>query len=236
MKLSIIIPTKNEEKTIVNLLSSLQKQEFDWTQGEIILSDAHSTDSTTELAKVFIQHHSLPFQVVEGGLPAIGRNNGAKVAKNEILLFLDADIILKDTDILTRVLELFQNPKVELSTALINCTEDMRANVLYNFSNLFQYMSKLTKPYASTMFLATRADTFRDLGGFDEKAKHMEDVLFTQQIERKAYRIIDRTILAGNRRFKQMGYVGFVLYFLKNSMNIHNKEYFYKDIGYWDHS
>ena len=86
MKISIIIPTYNEEKNISDCVLSLKQQsEKDF---EIIVVDDGSTDSTIQIlkgldVKVLEQKH-------EG--PGIARNFGAKVAKGKILVFLDADM------------------------------------------------------------------------------------------------------------------------------------------------
>ena len=79
--LSIIIITKNEEKCLPRLLESIKRQNF--RDYEIIVSDAQSTDRTREIALAY------GCKIVEGGLPSVGRNNGARVAKGEILLFLE---------------------------------------------------------------------------------------------------------------------------------------------------
>jgi len=84
--LSIIIPTLNEEKFLPHLLISLKEQTF--KDFEIIVADNNSTDATRSIAL------KSGAKMVEGGLPARGRNNGAKVARGEWLLFLDADVIL----------------------------------------------------------------------------------------------------------------------------------------------
>jgi glycosyltransferase involved in cell wall biosynthesis len=78
-KISIIIPTKNEETCLPKLLDSIKSQDF--PDYEIIIADANSTDKTREIAK------SYGCIVVDGGLPAVGRNRGAEVANGEILLF-----------------------------------------------------------------------------------------------------------------------------------------------------
>ena len=88
MILSIIIPTYNEEEYLPVLLESIKKQSF--KDYEIIVADANSTDRTREIAE------SYGCIVVDGGLPAAGRNNGAKVATGEYLLFLDSDLELTD--------------------------------------------------------------------------------------------------------------------------------------------
>lgn len=82
--ISIIIPTYNEEDVILNCLDSLSKQSF--TDFEIIIIDDGSTDKTLEnlnQIRVFHQNHL--------GAGA-ARNLGAKQAKGEILVFVDADM------------------------------------------------------------------------------------------------------------------------------------------------
>ena len=86
MTLSIIIPTLNEEKYLPLLLKSIKKQTL--KPLEIILADARSKDETIKIGREF------GCKIIKGGNPGFGRNNGAKIAKGEMLLFLDADVIL----------------------------------------------------------------------------------------------------------------------------------------------
>src|SRR3989344_2012771 len=83
---SIIIPTFNEEHYLPKLLASIKRQTL--KPKEIIVSDAYSSDKTREIAESF------GARVVNGGLPAKARNEGAKVAVGQTLLFLDADVVL----------------------------------------------------------------------------------------------------------------------------------------------
>src|SRR3989344_8477717 len=84
MKVSVIIPVYNEEKVIQYCLESLKNQTF--RDMEIIVVDDGSTDRTQELVKgvmLLIQDHKGPGEA---------RNFGAKQAKGEILVFVDADM------------------------------------------------------------------------------------------------------------------------------------------------
>ena len=87
--ISIIIPTLNEEKCLPKLLKCIKEQTYKYY--EIIVADADSKDKTKQIARKF------GCKVVKsGGLPAVGRNNGAKAAKGGILLFLDADSLIEN--------------------------------------------------------------------------------------------------------------------------------------------
>lgn len=84
MKISVIIPTYNEEKVIKECILSLKNQTL--RDVEIIVVDDGSTDGTLGLledVEVFQQKH-------QG--PAMARNLGAKHAKGKILVFVDADM------------------------------------------------------------------------------------------------------------------------------------------------
>lgn len=88
-KVSIIIPTFNEEQNISTCLESLLNQSY--KDFEIIVVDDGSTDQTKEIvktlsAKLITQSHLGP---------AKARNLGAKESKGDILVFMDADMIFE---------------------------------------------------------------------------------------------------------------------------------------------
>src|SRR4030042_623673 len=90
-KLSVIIPVFNEEGVILSCLESLGTQTY--TDFEIIAVDDSSTDSTYEkLAKLkkIIPDFTLLKQDHKG--PGTARNLGAKYAKGDVLVFVDADM------------------------------------------------------------------------------------------------------------------------------------------------
>ena len=86
--LSIIIPTWNEEKYLPRLLDCIRNQTY--KNYEIIVADANSKDNTRKIAKKF------GCRITNGGLPAVGRNNGAKIAKGYFLIFIDADVQIEN--------------------------------------------------------------------------------------------------------------------------------------------
>ena len=109
--LSIIIPTYNEEEYLPRLLASIRSQRFEGY--EIVMADAKSTDRTREIAAKF------GAKVVDGGMPGPGRNLGARAAEGDLLLFLDADVVLPDVDWLERKVAQFERRGLDAATCLI---------------------------------------------------------------------------------------------------------------------
>jgi GT2 family glycosyltransferase len=91
-ELSIIIPTLNEEKYLPKLLNSIVDQRF-LGNYEVIVVDGNSADSTKSLARNFSDQ--LPISVHDSvrGV-STQRNAGARLARYETLLFIDADVVL----------------------------------------------------------------------------------------------------------------------------------------------
>ena len=87
MKISVIIPTLNEESHIEKTLQSVIKQAGDY---ELFVVDGGSTDNTIAIAKRYTS-------VIDSKRGrAIQMNAGASLCKGDILLFLHADTLLPD--------------------------------------------------------------------------------------------------------------------------------------------
>jgi len=96
---SILIPARNEEANIANLLNSILGQ--DYKDFEVIVYDDQSSDNTYAICSQFASEHA-NISVIKGGeIPNgwLGKNHAchqlSKKAKGKYLLFLDADTILE---------------------------------------------------------------------------------------------------------------------------------------------
>ncbi len=95
-KVSVIIPTYNEEGDIEKCLDTLLKQSY--KNLEIIIVDDGSTDKTRDIVKKFIKKNN-KIALIEGEHkgPGFSRNLGAGKSKGKILIFVDADMyFIKD--------------------------------------------------------------------------------------------------------------------------------------------
>lgn len=230
--LTIIIPTKNEEKHIGKLLQSINCQTYDKSKIKVFVADANSTDKTCGIVKSF--EKDLDVEIINGGLPATGRNNGAYLAETPYILFIDADVILQDENLLKKVMNKVERKKLKILTANIKTMDkDIRAKILYFLSNMVQHLSKLHKPFATGMFMLIDKNEFHRIGGFDEKVMYAEDYFFSKNFERKNFSIMGK-VYTPARRFRKMGYLHILRMFIKTATNTNNKEYFYKDQKYWE--
>lgn len=93
-KVSVIILTKNEEKSLPYLLRCLRK-----FKGEVLLIDGSSVDRTREIAQKFGVGVFQDSGIGKGG----GVKLGARKAKGEILVFMDGDGSHDPSDIKTLV-------------------------------------------------------------------------------------------------------------------------------------
>jgi len=95
---SILIPVRNEELNIENILNDLQKQ--DYKNIEILVFDDQSTDKTGEIVRQFMEPDNRIKLIESAGLPPgwLGKNHAchelSKQAKGKYFLFLDADVRL----------------------------------------------------------------------------------------------------------------------------------------------
>ncbi|MDR2900498.1 MAG: glycosyltransferase [Treponema sp.] len=199
MKVSIIIPALNEEKTLPNLLESIKIQDFD--DYEVIVADAHSTDRTRELAQ------EAGCKVIDGGLPAAGRNAGAAVATGDFLFFLDADVVLP-AGFIRNVYSEMQDRYIDLATCEIKPLSDLRLDrVIHRMINLAVILSLWLDPKAFGFCIFVSKRLFNRVGGFDETIFVAEDNDFVKRAS--AYRnlryLVSAYIMVSVRRFEKEG-------------------------------
>jgi glycosyltransferase involved in cell wall biosynthesis len=230
-ELTIVIPAKNEEDYISRLLEELSLQRIGKTQ--ILLADANSTDSTVEEAKRTAFELGLNLKVIKGGMPAYGRNAGAKYARTPYVLFVDADVTFSSRFDLSYCLEKAKNFYLLSTTPKMRTTEDKLAVFLMWLNKLFTRFLSFSQPFAIGAFTIVDREIFLSLGGYDEEVKHTEDWLFSKKIEPENFILISGLITQDNRRFKRFGYFRMIKLMWKNWKNRNNREYFLQDAGYW---
>ena len=172
--LSIIIPALNEEKYLPFLLKSIKKQKF--SDYEIIVADGGSQDKTVQIARLF------GCKITKGGLPAVGRNKGEKIAKGKLLLFLDADTLLPSSNFLQKAIAEFQARGLGIATSWIEPLSTKRKEkFLYSFFyNLPITLMERVLPHGSHLILVRR-EIHRKIGGFDPEIRLAEDHFYVRE-------------------------------------------------------
>lgn len=198
--LSIIIPTLNEEKYLPLLLDSIKKQDFN--DYEIIVADAGSKDKTIEIAKSF------GCILVSGGLPAKGRNNGAKVARGDTLFFIDADTILSD-NFFEKSLEEFNLRKMDIASFCLHPFPKQKLSyfLVNTFYNKMIVALEDISPHSAVGILVKKS-LFEKLNGYDETIKLAEDHDLSRRAKKDKVGIIrSAEILVSDRRWRTDGWV-----------------------------
>ena len=176
--LSIVIPTFNEEKYLPRLLKSIERQTF--RDYEVIVADNDSSDSTRAIAKSF------GAKIVSGGMPGRGHNQGAKAARGEWLLFLDADVVLPP-DFLGRAMTEIKNSDFSVATCLIDPLSDRRIDKLLHGSvNLYMRATRKFFAHAPGFCIFCEMKIHRKSGGFNEKIKLGEDIDYVHRLSKIA--------------------------------------------------
>jgi glycosyltransferase involved in cell wall biosynthesis len=219
--ISIIIPTLNEENYLPLLLESIKKQKF--SEGdedksssspsllsnkssvyEVIVADADSKDRTREIARDF------GCQVIKGGRPAKGRNEGAKIAKGDLFLFLDADVIIPK-NFLTKSLEEFQKRKLDIASyCLIPQADSIFLKFVFNFFYNWPIVFLRNVLPHTAMGILVKREIFEKVdGGFDEEIKLAEDMHFGRQAAKfgKFGIIKSVNVFVSLRRFRKDGWL-----------------------------
>lgn len=214
MIFSIIIPTYNEEEYLPVLLDSIKEQDFD--DYEVIVADANSTDRTREIAQEY------GCTVVDGGLPAVGRNNGASVAKGEILLFLDSDLQLTE-DYLRNVLYEFQMEHLGIAiTQMKPLSNKVQDKLFHDFANYFMIGVENIKPHGAGCYGIIAKKSLHDkCEGFDETLTFGEDTDYIERLAKKEpFRVLrNAKIGVSTRRLEEEGIETLIQQYGKSTIN-----------------
>jgi glycosyltransferase involved in cell wall biosynthesis len=190
MEISVIVPVRNEEETIQNLLDGLLAQTR--MPNEIVITDGGSTDATPEIIEDYFRR-GFPVRLIrdKAALPGRGRNLAAAQASFGWLAFIDAGI----------------RPAADWLAALAERAEAEDADIVYGgwepaINSFFQecaaiaYVPPPAKSGASLMrprFIASalmRREVWESVGGFPEDLRSAEDLLFMNKVADAKFRTV----------------------------------------------
>ena len=156
--ISVVIPAHNEERYLRKTLEALQAQNYGWF--EVIVVANGCTDRTREVARGRCQRLIVLSQKSLG----VARNLGARMARGELLLFLDADTTLEPMALRT-IAETFTTS--DAAGTIRGCPDDDRLayHIIYGLKNFVHRWS--LHPGSSGVILCWK-EHFMRIGGFDE--------------------------------------------------------------------
>jgi rSAM/selenodomain-associated transferase 2 len=194
MKLSIIIPTLNEERSLKGPLASLASLPH-----EIIVVDGGSEDGTVELAR---QYASVVLDSRRGR--GIQQHRGARHAEGDILLFLHADTWLpKGFEMMIK--RTLSDPKTVFGAFhLGHHPSSAFLNLVALMANLRSLLVKV--PYGDQGLFMRRSDYFR-VGGFQD-LPIMEDVDLVRRLNKIGkFKLVRAKVRTSARRYARDGVV-----------------------------
>ncbi|HYY25249.1 MAG TPA: TIGR04283 family arsenosugar biosynthesis glycosyltransferase [Candidatus Udaeobacter sp.] len=170
MRISVVIPVLNEEKSIGPALTALQSLAPD----ELIVIDGGSTDRSREICE------SLGVTVISAP-SGRGRqmNHGARRATGDILLFLHADTRLP-LSAFDDVRSALRNPACV--GGRFDLELDDRRWMLRVIGAMISLRSRLTKVATGDQAIFVRREMFEKIGGYPE-IPLMEDVAFSRAMK-----------------------------------------------------
>ncbi len=194
--ISVIVPTKNEEKVIERLIVSLLNLEYPNDKKEIVLVEDGSTDKTPEICRAYAERYpGIKFvqQEKSTGKPS-ALNLGFRHAKGEIVAIFDSDNI-PESDVLLKAITYFEDPSVgavQGTTCIVNEDENMLTKFasyeetvwLKNYLQGKDALGLFVPLTGSCQFI--RKDVVLEVGPWDEKAL-AEDLEMSARITEKGY-------------------------------------------------
>lgn len=191
MKVSVVVPVRDEEKSIRELLDSLLSQTR--PPDEIVITDGGSVDATPQIIEEYIRKGA-PVRLIRAGaaLPGRGRNLGAAQASFEWLAFTDAGIRLANDWLEALVTRAEQDDSI----SVVYGSWQPLTNTFFKQCAAIAYVPPpslhdgiLTRPrfIASTLL---RREAWQAVNGFPEELRSAEDLLFMDRVENAGYRFV----------------------------------------------
>lgn len=229
-RISIVIPTKNEEKYIGPALEQF-RDFIDPFNLEIVVSDANSSDSTAEIVRQYqAQWGEARVKFIQRAGKqniAIGRNLGASVATGDILFHTDADVRIPDlTSFLSNVLAAFERPgTIAVTTPIwVYPEEAIWSDRLYHL--LMNFIIRLS--FSVGVYLAkgecqlVRRSVFERIHGYNEKIIAGEDCNLFYRLHKEGHiaYLYRFRVHHSPRRFREYGYLRVSLIYIREGLSL----------------
>ncbi len=202
---SVVIPAYNEATYIDRLLQALAQQNFKGF--EVIVSDARSKDGTKEVVESFKNKLDVHFYEAPPKGPAYGRNQGAKHARADWLLFLDADVDLDDPDFMSKLVTGTELNDWNTSSGQLKVGGNSLLGKLGHNQGYLNFMAHTKHPIMQGYCMLTRRKVFKELNGFNENLQYGEDNDYATRSARFGFGFVKNAhYVVDPRRYEQEGW------------------------------
>jgi glycosyltransferase involved in cell wall biosynthesis len=204
--ITVIIPAYNEERLLPATLDAINAALAGIDEHELIVVDNESTDRTREIAT------SLGAKMVDESVRNISavRNKGAAAAKGDVLVFIDADTLVRP-GLFEKIIEAMSEPRCVGGSVAVEYECPFARLWMKFFMRLWLVLGRLTKMRQGALQFC-RAEVFRQLGGYDTTIYVGEDIEFHWRLDKLARKqggftsfIEEPSVLTSSRRWNRMG-------------------------------
>ena len=211
MKISVIVPTLNEEHTIEKTLRQIHDNLTDF-EHELIVTDSGSTDATVAIAKRYgrVVTDSSPSHTI-----ASNKDNGASIAHGEYLVFIDADVFVPEPNAFFKLAlgDFEKDPKLVAITANLKVfpeTAKLMDKIVFGIVNLDHWYNNNVSHSgsASGEFQMIRRTVFESLHGYQKHLAVAEDNDMFRRLAKVGRTRMERrlTVYHTGRRAHEIGW------------------------------
>ena len=189
MKVSVVIPVRDEEDSIRELLDSLLAQTR--PPDEIVITDGGSVDATPQIIDDYIRRGT-PVRLIRAGaaLPGRGRNLGAAQASFEWLAFTDAGIRLANNWLEALIARAEESDAIDVVYGswepLTNTFFKQCAAIAY-VPPPMSHDGVVVRPRSIASALLRR-EAWQAVNGFPEDLRSAEDLVFMDRLQAAGYK------------------------------------------------
>ncbi|MCT9929890.1 glycosyltransferase family 2 protein [Planotetraspora sp. A-T 1434] len=181
---TVIVPNYNHARFLPLCLQAIKEQTY--SPMEIVVVDDHSTDESVRIAE------SMGVNVIRtpaNGGAAVARNTGAAWASGDILFFVDSDVALAPDAVAVGVALLEKDPNLGAACGIEDPEPLIRSTRVEDYRALqHHYWSIASEGEVSFLWsamFAIRAAVFAEVGPFNPRLRHTEEVDYGHRLSRR---------------------------------------------------